>query len=154
MQTLATLSIMDRILFLKRVRLFSTLPPAELKQVAAIALEQYYLTGEVITRQGEPGDEMYIIVSGQVRVVAGADPRSATELARRGPGDYVGEMAIISQEPRMASLISEGDTRLLCIERTQFEAILRERPEAGLAVMRMLIARIKEIQTVSSGQDA
>ncbi len=148
METLATLSTMDRILFLKRVPLFSTLPPAELKQVAAIAIEQYYLHGDAITRQGEPGDEMYIIVSGQVRVMADGAERAA-ELARRGPGDYVGEMAVISQEPRMASLVAEGDTRVLCIERTQFEAILRERPETSLAVMRMLIARIKEIQSLA-----
>ena len=56
MDTLATLSIMERILFLRRVPLFSDLPPAELKQVAAITNEQYYLDGEVIARQGEPGE--------------------------------------------------------------------------------------------------
>jgi len=146
MDTLATLSVMERILFLRRVRLFSDLPPSELKQVAAIANEQYYLDGEVIARQGEPGDEMYIIVSGQVLVTAGAGSRSAVELARRGPGEYVGEMAIISQEPRMASLIAQGDVRVLHIEQPQFEAILRERPETSLAVMRVLCARLREVQ--------
>jgi HEAT repeat protein len=146
MDTLATLSVMDRILFLRRVRLFSDLPPSELKQVAAIANEQYYLDGEVIARQGEPGDEMYIIVSGAVRVTANDGSRSAVELARRGPGEYVGEMAIISQEPRMASLVAEGDVRVLHIEQPQFEAILRERPETSLAVMRVLCARLKEVQ--------
>jgi HEAT repeat protein len=146
MDTLATLSVMDRILFLRRVRLFSDLPPSELKQVAAIANEQYYLDGEVIARQGDPGDEMYIIVSGEVLVTAGAGSRSAVELARRGPGEYVGEMAIISQEPRMASLIAQGDVRVLHIEQPQFEAILRERPETSLAVMRVLCARLREVQ--------
>jgi CRP-like cAMP-binding protein len=146
MDTLATLSVMDRILFLRRVRLFSDLPPSELKQVAAITNEQYYLDGEVIARQGEPGDEMYIIVSGEVRVTSHEGSRSAVELARRGPGEYVGEMAIISQEPRMASLIAHGDVRVLHIEQPQFEAILRERPETSLAVMRVLCARLKEVQ--------
>jgi len=97
METLATLSIIERILFLRRVRLFSDLPPNELKQVAAITNEQYYLDGEMIARQGEPGEEMYIIVSGEVRVTSGEAGHAAVELARRGPGDYVGEMAIISQ---------------------------------------------------------
>ncbi|MEP7357912.1 MAG: cyclic nucleotide-binding domain-containing protein, partial [Anaerolineales bacterium] len=150
MDTIATLSIMDRILFLKRVPLFSTLPPAELKQIAAIALEQIHLPGDSIARQGEPGDEMYIIVTGAVRVLATGGPGPSTELARRGPGDYVGEMAVISQEPRMASLVAEGDTRVLCIERAQFEAILRERPETSLAVMRMLIARLREVQSLNA----
>jgi len=146
MDTLATLSVMDRILFLRRVRLFSDLPPSELKQVAAITNEQYYLDGEVIARQGEPGDEMYIIVSGEVQVTDGQDTRSPVEVAGRGPGEYVGEMAIISQEPRMASLIAHGDVRVLHIEQPQFEAILRERPETSLAVMRVLCARLKEVQ--------
>jgi HEAT repeat protein len=146
--TLATLSVMDRILFLRRVRLFSDLPPSELKQVAAIASEQYYLQGEVIARQGDLGDEMYIIVSGQVLVTADAGSHSSgpVELARRGPGEYVGEMALISQEPRMASLVALGDVRVLHIDQPQFEAILRERPETSLAVMRVLCARLKEVQ--------
>jgi len=146
MDTLATLSVMDRILFLRRVRLFSDLPPSELKQVAAITNEQYYLNGEVIARQGDPGDEMYIIISGEVRVTADAGSHSPVELARRGPGEYVGEMALISQEPRMASLVASGDVRVLHIEQAQFEAILRERPETSLAVMRVLCARLKEVQ--------
>ena len=146
MDTLATLSIMERILFLRRVRLFSDLPPSELKQVAAITNEQYYLDGEVIARQGEPGEEMFIIVSGEVLVTEDAGSHPAVELARRGPGEYVGEMAIISQEPRMASLSARGDVRVLHIAQPQFEAILRERPETSLAVMRVLCARLKEMQ--------
>ncbi len=146
MDTLATLSVMDRILFLRRVPLFSGLPPSELKQVAAITNEQYYLDGDVIVRQGDPADRLYIIVSGEVLVIAGATSRSEVELARRGPGEYVGEMAIISQEPRMASLIARGDVRVLHIEQPKFEAILRERPETSLAVMRVLCARLKEVQ--------
>ena len=146
MDTLATLSVMDRILFLRRVPLFSDLPPSELKQVAAITNEQYYLDGEVMARQGDPGDEMYIIVTGEVLVTTDAGSRSGVQLAHRGPGEYVGEMALISQEPRMASLVAHGDVRVLHIEQPQFEAILRERPETSLAVMRVLCARLKEVQ--------
>jgi len=100
----------------------------------------------MIARQGEPGEEMYIIVSGEVRVTSGEAGRAAVELARRGPGDYVGEMAIISQEPRMASLVAHGNVRVLHITQAQFESLLRERPETSLAVMRVLCARLKEMQ--------
>jgi CRP-like cAMP-binding protein len=65
-------------------------------------------------------------------------------VARRKAGEYVGEMAIINQEPRMASLVAAGDLRALCIDRKQFEGLLRERPETSLAVMRVLCARLKE----------
>ena len=145
MDTLATLSLMERILFLRRVPLFAELPPADLKQVAAIAGESLFSDGELLARQGEAGSEMYIVVSGEVSVLAKYNQaETEKEIARRKPGDYVGEMAIISQEPRMASLVAVGDVRTLCIDRQQFEGILRERPETSLALMRVLCQRLRE----------
>ncbi len=152
MDTLATLSLMERILFMRHVPLFADLPPADLKQVAAIADECLFDDGEALAVQGEPGDEMHIVVSGEVRVVVGTPAPSGGageanlehEIARRKSGDYVGEMAIISQEPRMASLITAGQVRTLRIDQKSFEAILRERPETSLAVMRVLCQRLKE----------
>ena len=146
MKVLPTLSIMERILFLQRVPLFANLPPGELKQVAAIAYEHVFSEDDVIARQGEQGDEMYIIVDGEVRVLAELERGKTEELALRGPGEYVGEMSIISQEPRMASLRAVGDVRMLCIGQKEFEGIIRERPETSLAVIRVLIERLKEAQ--------
>jgi HEAT repeat protein len=140
--SLPALSLMERVLFLRRVPLFAGLTPADLKQVGAIASERHYTNGDLITRQGEIGDEMFIIVSGEVRVLAGIV--GGPELARRKAGEYVGEMAIISREPRMASLVATGEVRLLCIDQKHFEDLLRERPETSLAVMRVLCARLKE----------
>ncbi len=148
MDTLATLSLMERILFMRHVPLFADLPPADLKQVAAIANECLFEDAEVLALEGEPGNEMHIVVSGEVRVVLGKDDQER-EIARRKSGDYVGEMAIISQEPRMASLITAGQVRTLCIDQKSFEAILRERPETGLAVMRVLCQRLKEASNQS-----
>jgi hypothetical protein len=144
MQTLPTLPLMERILFLRRVPLFAGLPPTELKQVAAIAEEFLFTDGEIISHQDDPGDELYIIASGEVRVMADGNGTGQVELARRKSGDYVGEMAIISHEPRMASLVAVGDVRILRISQAQFEGILRERPETSLAVMRGLCARLRE----------
>jgi len=146
MKVLPTLSIMERILFLQRVPLFADLPPGELKQVAAIAYEHVFSEDDEIAHQGEQGDEMYIIVDGEVLVLAEPENGHSEELARRGPGEYVGEMSIISHEPRMASLRASGDVRMLCIGQKEFEGIIRERPETSLAVMRELIERLKEAQ--------
>ncbi len=150
MQTLHTLSLMERILFLKRVPLFSDLPPSELKQVAAIADEHLFVDGEIMADQNEPGDEMYIIVSGLVRVIVSNEGEPDVELARREAGQYVGEMAVISRKPRMARLVAEGDVRTLCIGQKQFEGILRERPETSLAVMRVLCDRLREREPAAS----
>jgi CRP-like cAMP-binding protein len=83
---------------------------------------------------------MYIIVSGKVRVLSGNDKE---EIAQRGPGEFVGEMSILTQEPRMASLVAEGDVFALCLEQSNFEQMLLEKPEIGLSVMRVLIRRLK-----------
>lgn len=144
MKTLQTLSLMERILFLRRVPLFTELPPADLKQIASITGEHLFAGGELIAEEGEIGEEMYIIVSGDVRVIAHAQDGKDVEIVRRGPGEYVGEMSIISREPRMASLVAGEQVRVLCIEQAEFEELLRLRPETSLAVMRVLCQRLKE----------
>jgi HEAT repeat protein len=144
MDSIATLSLMDRILFLKRVPLFTNLSPTELKQLASIATEEYFPDGEVLAYQGEQGDAMFVIVSGEVRVCLDKDGRDV-ELARRTTGEYVGELSIINREPRNATLIASGDVRALSIDQKTFEGLLRERPEASLFILRVLSKRLKEV---------
>lgn len=148
MNTFATLSQMERMVYLKRAPLFAELPPPDLKRLSDIAQESVFADGEIIASEGDPGDEMYIIVSGQVSVQSGRGDGGRV-LAVRGQGDVVGEMSIISQQPRMAGLVAAGDVRLLTIEHKQFEGILRERPETRLAVLRVLCERLKERSQVS-----
>jgi len=143
-ETLSKLPVMERVLFLRKVHLFGELTPMDLKHVAANATEHLYADGEAIAEQGEVGDEMHIVVSGEIRVVLGTEKQSPTEVARRRPGDCVGEMAILSEAPRMASLVADGDVRTLSLDRARFQRILKERPEASLAVMRVLCERLRE----------
>ena len=147
MDTLPAVSLMERVVFLRRVPLFANLAPLEVKQVAAIAGEHVYADEEVLSSQGEPGDEMYVIVSGEVRVIVKRSDGTTAEAVRRGVGEYVGEMAILTAEPRIATLIAVGRVRALTIGQKAFERILRERPETGLAVIRELCARLKESET-------
>ena len=144
MDSITTLSLMDRILFLKRVPLFATLSPTDLKQVAAIASEEVFPDGEVIAYRGEQGDAMFVIVSGEVRVCIENDGVE-TELARRRPGEYVGELSIVNREPRNATLIAAGDVRALCIDQKTFEGLIRERPEVSLFIIQVLSRRLKEL---------
>jgi CRP/FNR family transcriptional regulator, cyclic AMP receptor protein len=142
LETLPTLSLMEKVLHLGSVPLFRELSPADLKQVAETATENAYVDGTVIADQGDPGDAMHVVVSGEVRVLMGEG--TGSEVARRGPGYIVGEMAVIAEQPRMASLVAVGHVRTLSIDRTRFQRILRERPDAALAVMRELVARLQE----------
>lgn len=144
MDTMTTLSLMDRILFFRRVPLFAALSPADLKQVAAIADEQIFSDGEVIAYQGEQGDAMFVIVSGEVRVCIEKDGQPV-EVARRRPGEYVGELSIINREPRNATLIASSDVRALCIDQKSFEGLIRERPEVSLVIIQVLSKRLREV---------
>ena len=142
---LSSLSLMERLVFLRRVPLFVNLSPADLKHIAEIATEQFFSDGESIAEQGEPGAETYVVVSGSIRVVVSRDGGPPEEVARRTDGECVGEMAILSHAPRMASLIAQGDVRTLAIDRRRFERILRDRPDTSLAVMKVLSDRLREL---------
>jgi CRP/FNR family transcriptional regulator len=144
MENIATLSLMERILFFRRVPLFANLSPGDLKQIAAVAQEESFSDGTVIIREGEIGDMMFIIVSGEVRVISVKDNREL-ELATRKAGDIVGEMAMISREPRSATIVAIGNVRALCMDQKSFEALLRDRPDVSLAVIQVLSRRLQEV---------
>jgi hypothetical protein len=143
-ETLATLPLMERVLFLRRVPLFTDLPPQDLVPIASIASEQSFADADTIAEQGEPGDEMHIIVSGYVLVILREPGGHQQVLAVRAAGDVIGEMAVITGGVRMASLAAKGTVRLLSIGRRPFEAMLRERPETSLALMRVLCQRLAD----------
>ncbi len=95
---------------------------------------------------------MHVVISGEVRVLMGEE--KVTEVARRGPGFIVGEMAIVGEQPRMASLVAAGEVRTLSIDRKRFQRILRERPDAALAVMREMVARLQEAHAARASDKA
>ena len=139
----ATLSDVERVLFLRKASLFAELAPRDLTHVAAVAEERTFGDGETIAVQGEAGDELHIVLAGEV-VVLRSSPDGEAELARRTTGDVVGEMALITREPRMASLVAAGDVRTLRVGRREFESVLRERPDIAIAVIRILSQRLVE----------
>jgi HEAT repeat protein len=144
-ETLSNLSLMERIVFLRRVQLFVNLTPTDIKHVAEVATEHAFAHGVVISEQGDLGEEMHVVLSGDIRVVVDRGREPSIEVARRVTGEYVGEMAVVSRAPRMASLVAEGEVRTLAIDRRRFERILRERPAASLAVMSVLCDRLREL---------
>jgi CRP-like cAMP-binding protein len=87
---------------------------------------------------------MFVIISGEVRIVVNNEGQPEREIARRAAGDVVGEMSLISGDLRIATVLAVGEVRALCLDRLSFESLLRERPEVGLAVMRELCTRLKE----------
>jgi len=143
MDTRTTLPILERVLLLRRVPLLADLTPNDLQRVASLATEHHIETGEVLFEQDDPGEEMYVIVHGNMKIMVRTG-ETEKEFTRRGVGEVIGEMSVISGEPRNASVIATEETHLLCLDKKNFEGLLRERPEVGLAVMRVLCSRLKE----------
>jgi HEAT repeat protein len=143
-RTLATLPLIDRVIFLRKVPLFADLPPSDLRSIASITEEHSFSDGDAIAEEGDLGDAMHIIVSGEVSIVVGRSGAGTRTLAVRSPGDVIGEMAVITSQPRMASLLARGPVRVLTIGQRQFTSILSERPETSLGVMRILCQRLSD----------
>ncbi len=138
-RTRTSMPAIERVLFLRRVPLFDELAPADLNAIAEVAQEQAFADGELLASEGELGDELLIVVRGAVRVESGG-----SEIARRGPGEVVGEMSLITRDPRIASLVADGDVRAIRIGRREFESMIHDRPDIGIGVMRVLAHRLAE----------
>ena len=137
--TRTSMPAIERVLFLRRVPLFEELAPADLNAIAEVAQERSFADGELLASEGELGEELLIVVSGTVRVEAGG-----SEIARRGPGEVVGEMSLITRGPRIASLVAEGGVWAIRIGRREFESMIHDRPDIGIGVMRVLAHRLAE----------
>jgi len=87
---------------------------------------------------------MFVIVAGRLQVVRNMDGKDQI-LAERGPGDFVGEMAIIESVPRLATLHTQSEVRVLAIDDETFKGILRERPDVSFAVLRSISRRLREM---------
>jgi HEAT repeat protein len=136
-----TITVLERVLILRRIPLFAALSPADLEELAQIGEERGYADGETIAREGEIGEELHVVTAGTIRVVTGAEER---EIARRGEGDVVGELSIITRGPRIATLVADGVVRTIRIGHGAFDAMLRERPDLAIGVMRVLAERLAE----------
>ena len=138
-----TISDIDTMLLLRRVPLFAELDPEDLQRIASTSRERVYPPGAVIMREGDIDSELLVIIEGVVRVVR-IEPDGNERLIRRyEAGDHIGELAVLREGPRAATVIAEGDSiRTLVIDGENLKAILRERPEAAMAMLATLAERI------------
>jgi len=124
---------------LRAIPFFRNLPAAALDAVASQLQPERHVRGEVVFREGEPGETMYLVVAGQVEVLAGADQ---SPLAALGPGSFVGELALLLGEPRSATLRVVADTMLWSLHRRDLEILLTEHPVIGVELSRELGRRL------------
>jgi HEAT repeat protein/ATP/ADP translocase len=140
-ETARTLGELERMVVLRRVPLFSELDPEDLQRIAASAAERLYPAGEALVREGELGDELIVIVEGSVRIFR-REGDGDRFVRTYEAGDHIGELAVLRDRPRSATVIAEADVRGLVIDGEALRAILQERPEAAMAMLATLAERI------------
>ena len=108
------------------------------------ALGKTYKNGEIIVRQGETGDSMYIIQEGQVEVVVERDGREV-RLRTVGKGEFIGEMAVFEREMRSATVRAVGDVRILTVDRRSIMRKIQEDPSLAFRIMETMSRRIRTL---------
>jgi signal transduction histidine kinase len=122
--------------------IFKLLASTGRESLAKLMTEQYYAAGDVVFRENETGDAMYIIRSGRVLIVKG-NLRSPAVLSCQGVGAIIGEMALLEDSPRSASVIAAEDVCLLRISRENFQQILDSNSSFGLSMLKVLSTRLR-----------
>ena len=132
-------STLEKTIFMKGVDLFHDIPGEEVSHVAQIAEEIEYDSEQTIFEEGDVGDSMFIIIDGAVRIHKGDK-----ELAVLSKGKFVGEMALLDQEPRSASVTSTEETTLLEINGEDFYDLMASRMEIMQGIVKILTQRLRE----------
>lgn len=135
-----TLSTIERVLFLRGVELFDQIASEDLVSVAQVCEEVSFAAGTQFITQGEPGDSLYILVDGEVNILM----EGMGTVYHRGSKSVIGEMAIISRNPRSAHCVAVTDIALLRVDNDSFWALMEERPKLTMGVIRVLSRRLDE----------
>ena len=130
--------LVEKVLFLRHIPLFSSMSVADLGRVAEIAEEVVYPADAKIFSEGDYGDSLFLIVDGVVQI-AHADEQLALLSAK----DYFGEMSILDGEPRSATAIAAVDCLLLKIQQEDFHQILSAHFDASLAVIKTMSRNLR-----------
>jgi CRP/FNR family cyclic AMP-dependent transcriptional regulator len=123
---------------LQKVSMFSALNKKEVGRLAAVAEERRVASGTVLTEEGEPGDEFYVVAEGMAEAKIGR-----RKVGSIPAGSFFGELSLLDQGPRTATVIAELPTRLVVINAKDFNKVIEDVPAISLKIMRGLATRIR-----------
>jgi CRP/FNR family cyclic AMP-dependent transcriptional regulator len=129
---------------LRQVPLFDQLGDAELDGICRAAREKSYPKNSIILFEHDPGDALYVVLGGQVKVVIVGEDGREVILSILGDGDFFGEMALIDDLPRSAHVIATQDSTLLVLRREDFHRCLEGSPRIALGLLRAMSRRLRQ----------
>ena len=133
--------------FLRKISLFSEMEESDLQTLCLIVQEVFLPAGEILFEEGSEGDTAYIIESGEVDILKTSDNREIL-LAKRGPGEVFGEMAMLLNQPRSAGVRARTDTKLIGINRADLRNLLQISPTAASSMLEMMVSRFQNTQNL------
>ena len=136
---------------LQAIPLFEHLAEDELGRVAQLTRQRKYPKGSVILFEDDPGDALYVVVSGHVKVVLIGEDGREVILATLADRDFFGEMSLIDDEPRSAHVIAMEDSNLLVLRRDDFQRCLEETPRIAIGLLRALTKRLRSADSKIGG---
>lgn len=134
----------ERLLVLRKVPLFAQMNLEQLVAIDQRLEEVEYLAGEVVFEEGQLGAELYILLDGSVKIVKARGSGQELLLTRLEGVNYFGEMAILDDEPRSASVVVECNSRLLVLKGEQLKDLVEQMPEMAFEIIKVLTARIRQ----------
>jgi hypothetical protein len=142
------IGIPEKILHLRGIQIFAGLSVGELAAVASVTEEVVFPKNETVIREGERGDTMYLVIKGEVGVFKGQEGEGGMkeiELDRIRAGDYFGEMALVEDVVRSATVRTSEESTLLVLDRQEFAEIVKEYPQIALHICKVLSQRIRKL---------
>ena len=135
---------MDKEELLRKVDLFSGLKKRAIQSLAEFCVERSFKKDEILVKQGDSGIGLYIIASGKVKIIKETAGGGELEVAVHGPGEFFGEMTVLDNAPRSASVIAIEDTDCLLLTSWVFKSRMEIQPEIALTVLPVVVKRFRE----------
>lgn len=136
------MSLHEEVELLRNIPMFEKIEPSKLKLLAFTSERLNFREGEILFRQGDPGDAAYIIVSGRAEVIVDT-PGGPLRVAELKKNDFVGEIAILCDVPRTATIAALTDLTTLRISKELFFRLVTEFPQMAVEIMRVLAQRLE-----------
>jgi CRP/FNR family transcriptional regulator, cyclic AMP receptor protein len=130
---------------LRSIPLFSSCSEAELRAIAALGTSVHVHEGRVLTTQGRSGSEFFLVRSGTASCLIDGEP-----VAEFGPGDFFGELALLGQTPRTATVTADGDMELIVFSSREFASLLQDSHQVAMSMLRRLADRVHVLEDAAA----
>ncbi len=130
---------------LNNIALFSGLSESDMASISKLAVTRSFPKNTLVICEGDTSDSLYVVLSGRVKVFLSDEEGKEVTLNLQGAGEYFGELAILDEAPRSASVMTTEDTKLAVLSKAAFEECMEQHSTIALTIMRGLARRLREL---------